>query len=102
MARPGKNARRYRKGGLSPPPRTFLRPASAGHLGDFGREIVGFLLDALAKLEADEACDLDGRASILGGLLDGLTDLGLAVDDEALRSEEHTSELQSLMRISYA
>src|SRR3546814_2337258 len=26
----------------------------------------------------------------------------LAVDDRELRSEEHTSELQSLMRISYA
>src|SRR3546814_3839637 len=27
---------------------------------------------------------------------------GLVVDDKAARSEEHTSELQSLMRISYA
>src|SRR3546814_6332787 len=32
----------------------------------------------------------------------GAADRGLAVDGDAHRSEEHTSELQSLMRISYA
>src|SRR3546814_3590176 len=31
-----------------------------------------------------------------------LQDRGLHAVDEAMRSEEHTSELQSLMRISYA
>src|SRR3546814_1126522 len=31
-----------------------------------------------------------------------VVDLDFAVQEERLRSEEHTSELQSLMRISYA
>src|SRR3546814_5830319 len=31
-----------------------------------------------------------------------IADLNLGVETEILRSEEHTSELQSLMRISYA
>src|SRR3546814_1976604 len=34
--------------------------------------------------------------------LAGLRDTTVVEDDTALRSEEHTSELQSLMRISYA
>src|SRR3546814_1829667 len=41
----------------------------------------------------------------LGRIADGLCDLldrHLSVEEEAARSEEHTSELQSLMRISYA
>src|SRR3546814_6453350 len=84
-------------------------------------------LDALAKLDAREAGDRDRRAGVLGRRLEHLGDLGLAVDDVdllqqhdllvelaqaaldhlgddvlGLRSEEHTSELQSLMRISYA
>src|SRR3546814_3483694 len=38
------------------------------------------------------------------GLADDLTEVGLEVDDALIdgRSEEHTSELQSLLRISYA
>src|SRR3546814_4053239 len=52
-----------------------------------------------------------GSAGVLsaGGLLDGLVDGaehalsgGVAHLDAQARSEEHTSELQSLMRISYA
>src|SRR3546814_5204777 len=35
-------------------------------------------------------------------MIDLATRDGLTLDPEALRSEEHTSELQSLMRISYA
>src|SRR3546814_5290992 len=35
------------------------------------------------------------------GLLDGVGGIGAVVNDDQ-RSEEHTSELQSLMRISYA
>src|SRR3546814_4121759 len=41
--------------------------------------------------------DLDGASDVVGVLLVGVS---LAV--AAVRSEEHTSELQSLMRISYA
>src|SRR3546814_9357802 len=37
-----------------------------------------------------------------GSLLDELEELQAAYEEEPLRSEEHTSELQSLMRISYA
>src|SRR3546814_2348796 len=42
------------------------------------------------------------RAGAVGGqeVVDPLLDLALGLDDG--RSEEHTSELQSLMRISYA
>src|SRR3546814_7872932 len=32
----------------------------------------------------------------------GVDPLGRGIDDDSTRSEEHTSELQSLMRISYA
>src|SRR3546814_3102536 len=41
----------------------------------------------------DRAADADGHVQVRGDDLAGLADL---------RSEEHTSELQSLMRISYA
>src|SRR3546814_10346202 len=37
---------------------------------------------------------------VITALYDGLTDTG--IDEDGNRSEEHTSELQSLMRISYA
>src|SRR3546814_6320184 len=74
--------------------------------GDLRGEVLLLALDALAKLDAREAGDRDRRAGVLGRRLEHLGDLGLAVDDVDLlqqhRSEEHTSELQSLMRISYA
>src|SRR3546814_9718952 len=41
----------------------------------------------------------DGTVAALGALARAL---GLDIDDLTGRSEEHTSELQSLMRISYA
>src|SRR3546814_3862433 len=46
-----------------------------------------------ARLEADRALGLGEKARDIVELMDAL---------EADRSEEHTSELQSLMRISYA
>src|SRR3546814_5044802 len=56
-------------------------------------------LDALNARIATEGRRLDTRRKIiLGGLL-----LDAATKDQRFaRSEEHTSELQSLMRISYA
>src|SRR3546814_8615339 len=64
------------------------------------REIGGQLIFALAGLARalQEDALLVGAISEAVGLGDG------AADGEALRirSEEHTSELQSLMRISYA
>src|SRR3546814_3695335 len=61
------------------------RAHDLGRVDDAGLEHVHVL--AVLRIEAD------------GGVL-GVVDL--ADDDGALRSEEHTSELQSLMRISYA
>src|SRR3546814_6778811 len=53
--------------------------------------------------------DATGGSGILAGYFrgiksydQGLVELALAADDVADRSEEHTSELQSLMRNSYA
>src|SRR3546814_6776821 len=43
-----------------------------------------------------------GQRDHAGAELDVLGALGRHRDDELWRSEEHTSELQSLMRISYA
>src|SRR3546814_4159887 len=55
-----------------------------------------FTLDALANA-------LAGRQTAPGRiLLDWAAAEPLTMGREALRSEEHTSELQSLMRISYA
>src|SRR3546814_3433605 len=87
---------------------TLFRSAfdsAAGRGGDFGGEVAFFLLDAFTELEADETLERDSRADVLAGGGDDFGDRGLAVDHEGLRqqrSEEHTSELQSLMRISYA
>src|SRR3546814_8324932 len=60
-------------------------------LGDEGQELVGRLLGLKRALRTLAALnDVVQRALVTGNVLDDL------------RSEEHTSELQSLMRISYA
>src|SRR3546814_3640069 len=50
------------------------------------------------------ACDLmkASAARSAKGAGNGLSAIGRATADAVMRSEEHTSELQSLMRISYA
>src|SRR3546814_10140580 len=56
------------------------------------------------ETHADVIAELEGRADLLVGE-GGVGECGGAnagLDVEALRSEEHTSELQSLMRNSYA
>src|SRR3546814_9513512 len=68
----------------------------------FVRERLSVLIDALRSgamgtLDVAIAC---ASAGIIIGML-MLTGLGLRISG-LLRSEEHTSELQSLMRISYA
>src|SRR3546814_9249775 len=40
--------------------------------------------------------------NVIGGLIIGTMQHGMGLGDALKRSEEHTSELQSLMRISYA
>src|SRR3546814_8251000 len=52
--------------------------------------------DTLAALRAEMGLDQPAAARYLAWLG------GLAIGDFGTRSEEHTSELQSLMRISYA
>src|SRR3546814_684827 len=60
-------------------------------------EGIGVALSVLGSGAAAVLC----AAALLGGTIMGITALGL-VHARSLRSEEHTSELQSLMRISYA
>src|SRR3546814_8241474 len=60
-------------------------------------DLLELLLDGLVAR-------VDVRVQLLGQLAVGALDLvfrGRAVDVQQLRSEEHTSELQSLMRTSY-
>src|SRR3546814_1074252 len=81
----------------SPPPPTRLRPGSRpGQALTEGRALVlaGIVLSALnlrtAVTSITPLLDELGRVFGFGGTMAGV------------RSEEHTSELQSLMRISYA
>src|SRR3546814_3059090 len=57
--------------------------------------------DAILRIENARA-GFDGAESFLVELDGGGGALGAEIDFDFLRSEEHTSELQSLMRISYA
>src|SRR3546814_10277131 len=60
-----------------------------------------------AKAQTEAGTEDERRKNITASLLDGasyyfLDNINKPVDSSAYRSEEHTSELQSLMRISYA
>src|SRR3546814_2751682 len=79
---------------LSKPPR--LRPLSRHRLLDLPADLPAGALEAVRAgnarcqvVEGDRALRIDDRNA-------------QAPEDLAVRSEEHTSELQSLMRISYA
>src|SRR3546814_3148495 len=80
---------RWKDRGLTP------ERVSAGEAGDFARgrgvELYKAYQERLRRLNACDFGDL---------LLHNLT--LFQTQSEVLRSEEHTSELQSLMRISYA
>src|SRR3546814_3873348 len=52
-------------------------------------------------VQSENIIDLDG-SSVVGHFTEGKQDLKQYSTELQLRSEEHTSELQSLMRISYA
>src|SRR3546814_2540474 len=82
MARTLVSARHGAKRCYAPFPYRCSSGATDGG-GDFGREIILLLLDAFAELETHIAGKRNRRR-------------------HRERSEEHTSELQSLMRISYA
>src|SRR3546814_2259386 len=65
-----------------------------------GRPIDGRLRDV--RLEAGDVLLLEGDENDLNEAIGSLGFLPLANRKLVFRSEEHTSELQSLMRISYA
>src|SRR3546814_6277148 len=85
-------------------PYTTLFRSAGGGVGLVGELGLGHPADELRVdapgLLAAVAAGLDGCVITAGQAL-GQVPLRLA-DGAALRSEEHTSELQSLMRISYA
>src|SRR3546814_4681561 len=74
-----------------------VEPGAAGTIG----------IDVRADVEAARPCRLDPRDRLRHQLapqrrIGGLDVKNLDLRAAAFRSEEHTSELQSLMRISYA
>src|SRR3546814_8661479 len=81
-------------------------------LADLGDQLGAQLFDSFAadagRLQGlDIGCAERGVGDGLGGgdevgVLGDEVGLGVDLDQHGLRSEEHTSELQSLMRISYA
>src|SRR3546814_10799087 len=77
-------------------------------LGNFGGQVARRARDD-ADVDADHRTSPDTGEALLGQdaqdfALRGQRHVGDLVEEEraAMRSEEHTSELQSLMRISYA
>src|SRR3546814_4082887 len=64
----------------------------AGDIGVGARE-VGYMAGMMKKLSNNASCVFTGKGLAFGGSL---------MRPEATRSEEHTSALPSLMRISYA
>src|SRR3546814_6855803 len=88
---------------LHHPPECFRRHVAAGHAGAAGGDdAVDFGVRDQPLQGGDDAVAVVGDDGALGHLVAVPCDhLDKAVP-RAVRSEEHTSELQSLMRISYA
>src|SRR3546814_3396261 len=87
-----------------PEPRPSHRPAAAGvdtieSLGE-ARQMLG--RDAFAPVDHAHADHVRTRAFEPHCHILAVATIFEGVDDEVLRSAEHPSELQSLMRISYA
>src|SRR3546814_5350137 len=78
-----------------------VRQAQVGDIGRIGREDARHLGERAGLVEDDDA---QSRIAPLAVLLPAQVDPVRvdAVGQARARSEEHTSELQSLMRISYA
>src|SRR3546814_7666878 len=77
-------------------------PAQAAAIGECQHAVAAGLIDVAS---------ITAIGAVIGGHAPGRDDphaitlfdsSGIAIQDLAIRSEEHTSELQSLMRISYA
>src|SRR3546814_6298382 len=79
-------------------PHLYLEPEQPLLLVSFGRS--GNSPESLAAVELAESLVHDVRHLAIICNADGA--LGKAPVARSMRSEEHTSELQSLMRISYA
>src|SRR3546814_2304824 len=65
-------------------------------------DLVGELVDLAVDASAGEALSSQVGEERVVGALTAADDRGEHLEAGTLRSEEHTSELQSLMRISYA
>src|SRR3546814_2283303 len=72
--------------------------------GDMSKYVIRDVMDIILQRYTDSAYAKKGQVGFLAWLRSGgnLMDVGGAVKLYQNRSEEHTSELQSLMRISYA
>src|SRR3546814_1718283 len=73
-----------------------------GHLTEAGAPEKGAARESVIYMEVERG-DARARRRLLDAIEAALADVRAAVAAwKAMRSEEHTSELQSLMRISYA
>src|SRR3546814_7149094 len=100
---------RRHRGGVAEP-RAVVHVVGAEGGADQLLEEIGLLVRALGRAEAGKALGavrlidlVEAAGSLLQRLLPGrLAEVRTGIHRIDLRSEEHTSELQSLMRISYA
>src|SRR3546814_2584690 len=79
----------------------FGPPSTSGTYDAFKELILGTGCDANAEMKALKASDKDKHEAVCTTLRGSPYYVEQGENDN-LRSEEHTSELQSLMRISYA
>src|SRR3546814_5561454 len=80
-------------------PSTTLFRSRQGVLREAGAAVAR---SGVQELAADAPVEADAAGDVVHVGADLLAEIGDLVDKGDLRSEEHTSELQSLMRISYA
>src|SRR3546814_5365256 len=90
-------------------PRIQLLGAGLEHRGKRGLDQVGLVPEMVIEVglrHADQLGDVPHRHGLIAALREQaggcVEQLGSHIGHQKSRSEEHTSELQSLMRISYA